>query len=182
LAGASLYPELTLSAPLRGHRLLARFDLLAVLPNSSLHILDWKTARQKPPREALARRLQTRLYPYVLAQAGAAYNGGQPVDPAAITITYWYPTAPTQPETFAYSPALLARDEQYLSELIEQIKQAASINHFPLVESSQPCAGCVYRSLCNRGQTAGPLTELDDAAELFDLAALDWEQVAEIQF
>jgi len=183
LAGADLYPELTLSTPLRGYRLLARFDLLAVQPAGTFLIVDWKTTRRKPRREVLARRLQTRVYPYVLARAGAAYNQGQPPHPDSISMQYWYPAAPDQPETFEYSPQFLQRDEEYLSDLIEQIKQAAAVGAFPLVDDDRACAYCRYRSLCDRGQTAGPLAQFeDDAEDTLDLAALDWEQVAEIQF
>ena len=77
LEAATLHPELTLSAPLRDYRLLARFDLLAVLPDGRFLIIDWKTSRQKPQREHLSRRVQTRVYPYVLAQAGAAGSPGE---------------------------------------------------------------------------------------------------------
>ncbi|MCB0169384.1 MAG: PD-(D/E)XK nuclease family protein [Anaerolineae bacterium] len=181
LATATLHPELTLSAPLRDYRLLARFDLLAVLPDGQFLIIDWKTSRQKPQREHLARRVQTRVYPYVLAQAGAAFNQGQPIDPAAIKMIYWYAQFPDAPEQFDYSAQLFQRDEQFLSQLVEQIKHS----DFPLVESHQPCHHCVYRSYCNRGDSAGPLTELPPEAEPeaeLDVLALDWEQIAEIQF
>ena len=183
LAGADLYPELTLSTPLGGHRLLARFDVLAVRPDGTFLIVDWKTTRRKPRRDSLARRLQTRVYPCVLALAGAAYNQGQPPDPGSISMQYWYPAAPDQPETFEYSPQLLQRDEEYLSNLIEQIKQATASGNFPRVDDDRACAYCRYRSRCDRGQTAGPLAQFEDEAEdTLDIAALDWEQIAEIQF
>lgn len=181
LASAVLHPELTLSAPLRDYRLLARFDLLAVQPNGEFLIIDWKTSRQKPQREHLARRIQTRVYPYVLAQAGSAFNQGQPIDPATIKMIYWYAQFPDEPDQFDYSPQHFQQDEQFLSQLVEQIKHS----DFPLVESHKPCHHCVYRSYCNRGENAGPLAELPPEAELetpLDVLALDWEQIAEIQF
>ena len=45
------------------------------------------------------------------------------------------------------------------------------------------CRFCVYRSLCERGVRAGPLDEIEDAAEAgegFDFQ-LDFEQIAEIK-
>jgi CRISPR/Cas system-associated exonuclease Cas4 (RecB family) len=183
LAGAATHPELTLSTPLRGYRLLARFDLLAVQPDGTFLIVDWKTAQRKPARDKLAQRIQTRVYPYVLAMAGAAFNHGHPIDPAAIQMMYWYPQAPDQPERFDYNAKLLQRDEQFLSDLIEQIKSAAQQDHFPLVEDRQPCQHCVYRSYCDRGEHAGPLITLEDEPqEILDVSALDWDQIAEIQF
>ncbi len=183
LAEAQTYPELTLSSPLRGYRLLARFDLLAIQSDGTFLIIDWKTARRKPSRESLARRIQTRVYPYVLVTAGTAFNGGQPIDPAAVTMMYWYPDIPDQPEVFAYSPQLFRRDEEFLSDLVERIKTAAQNNNFPLVDDNQLCRYCVYRSFCNRGKQAGPVVELaDEPQEMLDVSALDWDQIAEIQF
>lgn len=183
LAQAEIHPELILSAPLRGYRLLARFDALAALPDNGFVIVDWKTSRQKPPRDALGRRMQTRVYPFVLAAAGDAFNNGQPIDPAAITMLYWYPQFPDSPEIFEYSRKLYRRDEQYLSDLIERVKLAAQQNDFPLVEDKKPCTYCVYRSLCDRGSQAGPLANLSaDLEEEIDLSALQWDQIAEIQF
>lgn len=183
LASAKTYPELTLSAPLRGYRLLARFDLLAVQADDTFLIIDWKTARRKPSRDDLAQRIQTRVYPYVLTTAGTALNGGQPLDPATVKMMYWYPQTPDRPEVFDYDSKLLQRDKQFLSGLIEQVKSAAQNNHFPLVEDRQPCTYCVYRSYCDRGERAGPLSALmEKPEEVLDALALDWDQIAEIQF
>jgi CRISPR/Cas system-associated exonuclease Cas4 (RecB family) len=183
LAQAQLYPELLLSTPLRGYRLLARFDVLAVQPDGSFLIIDWKTSLHQPTRAKLARRIQTRVYPYVLAKAGLALQSGQPLDPAKIQMLYWYPARPAEPERFEYSPELLQRDETYLSELIEQVQQAVQQKRFPLVEDQQACTYCVYRSFCGRGESGGPLVGLaEEPSESLDVLALDWEQIAEIQF
>lgn len=183
LAGATLHPELTLSTPFQGFRLSARFDLLAIASDGTFWLIDWKTSQKKPERDKLAERLQTRVYPYVLAAAGAAYHGGQPIDPAAIKLMYWYPVAPDQPEVFDYSAGLLQRDEQFLAGLIDQIRHQAAQNDFPLVEDKTPCRHCVYRSFCDRGEQAGPLLPLDtEPEETFDVLALEWDQIAEIQF
>ncbi len=183
LATAQVWPELTLSAPLRGARLLAKFDALARLPHGEFLIIDWKTAQKKPPRAALERRLQTRVYLYVLVASGAALNHGQPVNPAALKMLYWYPEFPTEPEEFTYSQQLLARDELYLANLIERIKIAAQRDDFPLADNQQPCTYCVYRSLCARAVAAGPLADWPEPGEAEpDVLALDWDQIAEIQF
>jgi CRISPR/Cas system-associated exonuclease Cas4 (RecB family) len=182
-AGTRLYAEVTLSTPVRGYRLLARFDLLAAQPDGAFLIVDWKTSLHKPASADLARRMQTRVYPYVLALAGAAFNGGQPIDPAAIQMIYWYPERPDQPERFDYSAQLRQRDEQFLSDLIEQVKQAVETERFPMVEDKKPCAYCVYRSFCDRGDKAGGVAELvEEPQEILDVLALDWEQIAEIQY
>ena len=58
LTTATIYPELTLSAPLRGYRLQARFDVLARQSDGTFLIIDWKTSLKKPTRTVLARRVQ----------------------------------------------------------------------------------------------------------------------------
>jgi hypothetical protein len=96
---------------------------------------------------------------------------------------YWYPQAPDEPEVFDYDPNLFQRDEQFLSDLIEQVKHAAQSGHFPLVEDKQPCHYCIYRSFCDRGDKAGPLLALEEEPqEVLDVLALDWDQIAEIEF
>jgi hypothetical protein len=46
------YPEHTLSAQLAGHRITAKYDLLAVDPKSCAVIVDWKTGHVAPNRTA----------------------------------------------------------------------------------------------------------------------------------
>jgi hypothetical protein len=177
-AEARLYPEVILSTPLAGRRLLARFDLLAAQPDGTFLIIDWKTSLRKPSRDRLAQRLQTRIYPYVLATAGTAFNAGQAIDPATIQMIYWYPARPDQPESFAYNDQLRQRDEQFLSGLIERVKDAAQANHFPLAEDKRVCTYCVYRSYCDRGAKAGALAALaEEPAEVIDVSAFDWDQM-----
>ena len=182
LSEAAIYPELPLSAPLGGYRLLARFDALVVTAKAFI-IIDWKTSTHRPPRAALEQRMQTRVYPYVLAAAGAAFNKGRPINPKTIKMVYWYPHFPDEPETFEYNRKLQRRDEQLLNDLVDRINHSARHNNFPLAEDNQPCQYCVYRSLCDRGRQAGAMVVLDeDFQEELDVSALDWDQIAEIQF
>lgn len=181
-AESQLYPEVTLSTPLRGYRLIARFDLLVAQPDGTFLIFDWKTAQRKPPRNTMANWLQTRVYPYVLAMAGADFNNGQSIDPLAIQMIYWYSAKPDQPEQFVYNRQLWQQDEQFLSNLIEQVKQASQTNTFPLVEDKKACRYCVYRSFCHRGAKAGSVTALaEESIEVSDVLAFDWDQSAEIR-
>ncbi len=73
-------PKSNLSAPLGKHRLLAKYDLIAVQDGKAT-IYDWKTYRKRPRNEWLAARTQTRVYRALLVQAGAHLNKGQPFDP-----------------------------------------------------------------------------------------------------
>lgn len=186
-----LYPEITLTAALEGCRLVAKYDLIAVAPLSApqsahqrLVIVDWKTARKRPKRRWLLERLQTRVYPYLLAQAGMQFNAGQPVQPEQIEMIYWFADFPDQPEHIAYSAEKLEADGAYLAGLVGEIKRLGA-DQFDLTPQVERCAYCIYRSLCERGVKAGALEEQApgeveeaEAAEVF----LDFEQVAEIEF
>ena len=43
------HPEITLSAPVGSHRLLAKYDLVAIEPGSRAVIVDWKTSARPLP-------------------------------------------------------------------------------------------------------------------------------------
>ena len=72
--------EISLATPLAGERLFAKFDLLALDPGERAVIVDWKTTRRRTTRKVLAKRLQTRVYPFVLAEAGE-HLFGSPIAP-----------------------------------------------------------------------------------------------------
>ncbi len=177
--GARRYPEITLSAPLGAHRLLAKLDLLAVNSQGGALILDWKTARKRPRRQWLADRLQTRVYPFLLVQAGATLNGGTPFLPEQVEMVYWFADFPDQPERFPYSASAYQADQDYLVELAATVQGLAE-NDFTLTPDIRHCAYCVYRSLCDRGGKAGAMDEYDALDEAVPL--LDFEQITEIEF
>lgn len=179
-SGLRLYPEITLSAIINDHRLVAKYDLIAFLPGEApqVLILDWKTSSRRPDSQRLRNRVQSRVYPFVLVKAGATLNDNQPLNPASITMIYWFAAQPTQPEVISYDKTRFTQDQAYLSELIQEI---TTTSDFPLTNDQKACRYCVYRSYCDRGQTAGSLDEIDDDLELDELA-LDWEQISEIAY
>ncbi len=175
-------PESTLMVPLGDYMLLAKFDLLAVEPNGRALILDWKTGEHIPRAENLVRRLQTIVYRYVLALAGNHLNAGQPIPPDRIEMIYWYADHDGKTHRFPYDAAQFAADHDYLMQLVRDIHTRPE---FPLTSDERRCRFCVYRSLCDRGDHAGSLTEWDENADLtttLDDFSLDLEQIAEIAF
>ncbi len=80
------YPEMGLLGRVGGYRLAARYDLVVVEPGGPVTIFDWKTNRVRPRKNLLGRALQTRVYPYLLVQAGAHLNGGTPIDPERVAM------------------------------------------------------------------------------------------------
>jgi len=176
----SLHAELTLAAPLGGtHRLLAKYDLVAVSPDPKATIYDWKTSHKRPRDEWMAARLQTRVYRALLVQAGATLNGGAPFQPEQIEMIYWYADYPSEPAHFPYNAAQYKRDWDALTGLVAEIVER---RQFPMTDDEKKCAYCPYRSYCNRGEKAGTLDEAEaetDASAGFDI---NFEQIAEIEF
>lgn len=178
-AGSSV--ETVLSTPIGGYRLLAKIDAIfwsgTSLSQKAL-IVDWKTSRQRPRRQWLAERLQTRVYPYVLAQVGAQGNVLAPED---ITMVYWFPASPEQPERFSYSRQQFEQDRAYLERLIDEIVNLDESAFF-LTSNEERCRFCTYRSLCERGIKAGTLDlGFDDQQEDRDIF-FDIDQIAKIEF
>lgn len=180
IAGYALYPELAITAPVGSHRLLAKYDLLAILPNQKALIFDWKTTQRRPRDEWMAVRMQTRVYRALLVQAGAALNGGALVQPEQVDMVYWYADIPSEPAHFPYNSTQFKRDWDGLTSMINEIDHQ---RYFPLTEDEKKCAYCPFRSYCNRGGKAGMIV---DAEEDMEVASpefkLNFEQIAEIEF
>jgi CRISPR/Cas system-associated exonuclease Cas4 (RecB family) len=175
---AGLYTEATLSAPLGKHRLLAKYDLIAVRDGKAV-IYDWKTYRKRPRNEWLSARMQTRVYRALLVQAGAHLNNGKPFAPEQIEMIYWFADFPEDPARFPYNSAQFQRDWDTLVTLSDEVASASS---YPLTEDRQKCLFCTYRSYCERGIRAGDIDQAEaerDAEELFDV---NFEQIGEIAF
>jgi len=208
---ASLYPEVVLSAPVSGHRLVAKYDLIALMGSSGLGrspsttlrtgpspiekavILEWKTSRKRPQWKWLAERLQTRVYPYLLIRAGSHLleigSGGlemgdwRPFQPEQVEMVYWFANFPKDPERFPYDAAQYEADDHYLASLIEGIKDLGD-EDFSLTTQERRCRYCPYRSLCQRGVRAGSFDEMEDELEWGDdfEIAFEFEQIAEIEY
>jgi CRISPR/Cas system-associated exonuclease Cas4 (RecB family) len=177
------FPEVVLSAPVGEHRLLAKYDLVAVDAGRRATIVDWKTSRKRTKHKVLAERLQTRVYPYLLVQAGAHLNGGQPLAPEQVEMTYWFADYPDDPAHFGYDKVQYEADRAYLTSLVEEIAGLGD-EVYPLTEEAQRCKFCPYRSLCQRGGKAGSLDEIEDEADAGDAfdVVLDFDQIAEIEY
>ena len=176
---AERHAEISLQTTLGGRRLIAKYDLLALEPGGAAVIVDWKTWRRIPPRQRQASRMQTILYRYLLAQAGAHLYGGDPIPPEKIRMIYCFVAVAGQRSEFAYSMEAMRADEAYLRDVVRAIDSADS---FPLTEVESRCRFCNFRSLCERG-AAGQVDLLDEFDEPEEEEfALDFDQIAEIEF
>ncbi|NIS79168.1 MAG: PD-(D/E)XK nuclease family protein [Anaerolineales bacterium] len=175
--------EESMSTPLAGHRLVAKYDLLAIEPGVRAVIVDWKATRRRPSRTFLAQRLQTRVYPYVFFRASLDQRFYILEGAGQVEMIYWFAEDPHNPERFLYDDDQFEADEVYLSSLIEEIKGLGE-SEFNRTAEELNCLFCRYRSLCQRGIRAGSFQdwtqEIDESEELsFDF---DFDQVAEIEF
>lgn len=176
------HTEITLETDIGDYRLIAKYDLLAVEADGRALIIDWKTSAGASKRDWLEKRLQTIVYRYVLAQAGAHLNGGLPIKPENIRMIYWFVAQDGQSVTLDYSVGQMQADEAYLLKLMNDIQQA---NLFPLTSDERHCKFCTYRSLCNRGVEAGDWETMLDEVEVpasDEEFEIDFDQIAEIEF
>lgn len=175
-------PEFMLTSAFGGYRLVAKYDLLAYEPGARFIIVDWKTNRKRPKRPYLQTRIQTRLYRYLLACAGAHLNSGTVIQPEQIQMLYWFTAEPANPEIFDYNLQEFQEDQDWLAQMIGQIDGLAkSAQPFPLTSDEKNCAYCNYRSLCNRGVSVGTWTD-ETEMDLESKIEIEMEQIAEIAF
>ncbi len=177
------YPELTLSAHFAGYRLIAKYDLIAIEPGKRAVIYDWKTSERRPARTWLAKRLQTRVYPYLLVLAGAMLNEGKPFLPEQVEMMYWFANDPQAVEAFSYESVSFSNDGSFLGNLIGDIRTKGQLD-FARCEKNSACKFCVYRSLCDLDIQAGDLRDAEgdlEQAGTLDFT-LSFEQIGEIAF
>jgi hypothetical protein len=177
-----LFPERIFTTNLAGYTLLAKFDLLVVDKENGLVIYDWKTSQRPGSRSFLASRMQSKVYPYVVAKTGGVFIEEGVVGPDKIKMIYWYPNRPAEPEAFIYSKNQMVEDEQTILATIEEINSITERSDHSMTEDRIRCRFCVYRSLCDRGDRAGFFeeSELDVSPMLEEM--MDFDQIPEIEF
>ena len=184
LVNYRFFSESLLSIPFNGHRLIAKFDLIVEISSEQYIIYDWKTASKKPARDLLDDRLQTHLYPFIFSQVGNDLFPGAEIQPPLINMHYWYPLASDHEEVFNYSDEKHQEFKNELHNLINTINDLIQNDStFQLTDHIPRCQYCVFRSLCDRGLSAGswensPYPDQEDLTNV----RFDIEQVSEIEF
>ena len=150
--------EVAISIPFNRFRLTAHLDLVAA-DSDRVVIVDWKTERRRATRDELLKRMQTRVYRTVVAEA---YQRA----PGTVSMIYWFADYPDQPEVLQYDAAQHAHDRDFLNQIMAEIETRAQADgEWAKTPDEHKCAYCTYRSLCNRGIGAGTI---EPDAEDFD--------------
>lgn len=180
---AQKLPEHTISIPFQNYRLTAKYDLLVVEANLRTIILDWKTSSKIPRRNFLQQRLQTRIYPFIIAETSVFENNSLfSFQPQQIQMVYWFAEKPSKPEIFEYNDTTHSNNKLYLSNLIQNIIDLPE-GGFPMTTNEVNCKYCNYRSLCQRGISAGLIHDAEDDETLAEKPfSLDFESIEEIEF
>lgn len=165
--------EVAISIPLGKYRLTAHLDLIAAEADR-LVIVDWKTERKRPTRDQLLKRMQTRVYRYIVTEA---YQR----TPGTVSMIYWFAEFPDRPEILQYDAAQHTNDRDFLNQLIQEIETGAQADgDWDKTPDEHKCAYCTYRSLCNRGISAGAI---DPDAEDYDQdISLSLDEIDEIAY
>jgi len=175
-------PEFSLQTEFASASLMAKFDLLNI-QDDQLNIYDWKTNFHPIKRSILQKTLQTRIYPFILAKEYQSLNLGHTFSPDQIKMVYWQVNSPEAPIVFDYSSDAYRADELYLEKLVTEILSFEA-GDFLKTSDQRRCKFCIYRSLCDRGDLAGPLSEFDENQESRGLEELniDLSSIDEIAF
>lgn len=164
--------EKLISIPFLGYRLGAKFDLLAFGEDGRILIYDWKTSHHQPKRQTLLARMQSKVYPLVVAISELSDKK----KPESIEMIYWYPEFPDTPIQFTYSQSQMDQD---LTELELVVKEIFNLDEsgFEKTINIKTCQFCRYRSLCDRGTSAGVNEKLEDLTDQNDAFDLDFDAI-----
>lgn len=171
IEGAVFLPEHELRLNENGVKLVAKYDLLCIVPSGRVIIYDWKTNAGRPLTNYWRNHLQTIVYRYVLMKAGGAYAQWGAWRSEDLTMIYWNPRFPREVEPLVYTQKQFAKDEQFLRKLIQEIKQLP-YDRFLAAGDQKKCHYCEYSPICHGNRAI--LLELEKEDMDFDL---DWESI-----
>ncbi len=183
-----IFPEFSVRFSLQGFPCVAVFDLLGLTADRELWILDWKTSGKLPRREVLAERVQSILYPYAALQTAPAFLRDIALYPENVHMAYVYVHHERDNVlVFDYDAQAHLSNGTFLEKTVAEIL-AKEPGAFDCTADERRCKFCVYRSLCERGERAGSLIEMDMETSgeedrlLESLSGLDFDAQEEIAF
>ncbi|MGM0436966.1 MAG: PD-(D/E)XK nuclease family protein [Bacillota bacterium] len=158
-------------------KLVAKYDLLYIDKNNNeLIIYDWKTNKKRFIQNKLKDNLQTKVYLYVLAEAGSFYYLKDNFDLNKMSIIYWNPRYPKQTIKISYNKEKFRKDKKFLKNKIKEIKNL-DYNDFEKTDNKKACKFCEYRPICS-GKKPETIEVGDDDIDL----EIDWDNIDEMSF
>lgn len=160
----TLQPECTYQASIEKAGIAAKYDLLQI-SKESYTIFDWKTSSRVPHHSELIKKMQTRVYPYVLYHYLISTSD---IKHPVIQMVYWEVNDPGNPFVINYSHEKWIEDNKYLNDLMKRIKSMATEEYQKTTDLRQ-CQFCLYRSHCRIGLLPGQSTlDQRDSAIFFE--------------
>ncbi|MDO9546425.1 MAG: PD-(D/E)XK nuclease family protein [Pelolinea sp.] len=175
------FPEFRLTGQIGEARLSAVYDLIYLTQNNEIRIMDWKTSHYIPKKTALAVKVQTILYPYLLKETSHEFLPEISLSPENISMQYWYPSAPNEVFIFKYGRSTHENHRVFLENIINEIL-GKKVGEFALTNNERKCGFCPYRSLCNRGISASNMLELIDEVSEENDFLIDFDLLPELPF
>lgn len=179
LTAERAYSEFQLSGLIGSNRFTAVYDLIQFSGDGKIAIFDWKTSTHPPRSEQYHRRMQSLVYPVLLAnnldQLKSEKNGG---NNELITMTYWFPAYPENPISLEFNTQDTLENSQLIKRITDEIQKRIDGSDFPRTEELKLCKFCMYRSMCERGISAG---SIDDESEISaDFIEIDFDALQDL--
>ena len=169
--------ELSVVQPHGDYYLTAIFDFTGWTSDQKAIIMDWKTSHYPLRREWIEKKVQSYLYPYLSYEnRHQVFTDSEEIHCSDIEMLYWNASFPGSIVTLPYSENQHEENRHKLDELIGQITHLP-MGKFRKTTDHKKCAYCLYRSLCQRGVTAGSIEA--EAGEILDIDALISETLFE---
>jgi len=165
IALAEKFTEYRLSTYIGDNFVTGIIDLLIIQPDSSIKIIDWKTGLTKPNPQFYISRIQTRLYPFLLAQSPLIQDAiTKKCDFEKIEFIYWFTHFPQSPIINQYNADKFDLDKAYLAELIKTI-QTTHVDEMIMTANLKTCRSCHFQVYCGRSsdELEQDFVELDES-------------------
>jgi len=176
------FAEYRIGFNLKEIRLTAIYDLFVIEDNNNkFKIIDWKTNKKRPNSNNLRQTIQSRLYPLLLVLNGERFKNSKQIDPQQIEMIYWFSNFPDEPEIIQYSGHQFQEDLDFIRSLINKIS-LKNLGEFLKTEKIVSCNFCKYRSLCERGVSAGVLDEINLEFWQEQIMDIDFSIIGEVEF
>jgi len=175
------FPELAVMMSINDQRIIAIMDLVLITEDNMAIIFDWKTTERQPKLSAYQNRVQSRIYPMALVASSHQVFPGLNLKPEDVELVYWFPQFPEMAVRLDYSQAEHLANKDMVAGLIRDIERRQP-GEFELTRDKSRCKFCAYRSLCERGITAGNESEAISDPSDISLDRIDFDQVEEIPF